>query len=177
MELISFVEQVMHDAEFSTKRIRVGESVGLAFESITVLGFVFAYENTMQLISSWTADADQAIGSHQLALRRAGNKAWNAYVILISAEQASFNEAIRISAIEEDLVGTRKIVFAGVKDLTDARAALLPLLPIQSSPKLEATDIPNEIRQRTTHLPGTAVEAFLSSADGTVVVQVLEESQ
>jgi hypothetical protein len=80
-----------------------------------------------------------------------------------------------LGAIEEDLTGTRKIAQAGVNEVAELRLALLPLLPFQSAPRLEAVDIAAEIRQRATELPARAVDAFLSSADASVVMQVLEE--
>jgi hypothetical protein len=106
-----------------------------------------------------------------------GDKAWNAYAVLISAAEANYSESVVLSAIEENLVGVRKIARAGVRDVADVRDALLPLLPLQSAPKLEAVDMDAEIRLRTTELPSRAVDAFLSGAEEAVVIQVLEEGQ
>lgn len=85
-------------------------------------------------------------------------------------------KTVSLGAIEEDLAGTRKIARAGVNDVANLHAAILPLLALQSAPRLDAVDITEEIRQRTTELPPRAVEAFLSSADEAVVIQVLEET-
>jgi hypothetical protein len=176
MDLVISSDQVFVEAGFATRQVLIRDRQALLFEDGTVLGFLFAYENPAELIGRWENDAEAAVSSHQLGLRRGGQKAWNTYVVLLAGAAADFGESIRIGAIEEDLTGTRKIAFAGIKDLSDIRAALLPLMPIQSAPKLEAADIANEIRQRTTQLPRRAVDAFLSDADDAVVIQVLEES-
>ena len=166
---------LLNGADFSTNPLSIGERHALAFEDNTVLGFLIAYESPSLLIGGWLKDADRAIATHQFALRRAANKAWNAYVVLLTEREADYVQTIALNAIEEDLVGTRKIARAGISDLAELRSALLPLLPFQSAPRLEAVDIAAEIRQRTTELPARAVNAFLSTADESLVIQVLEE--
>lgn len=94
---------------------------------------------------------------------------------MIASDAADYSNSVALAAIEEDLSGTRKIARAGVRDITDLRSVLLPLLPLQSAPKLEAVDMQAEIRQRATELLPRVVDAFLSSADDGVVTQILEE--
>jgi hypothetical protein len=175
MDILTLAEQVLVDVGFVTSRIEVGERVGLAFENQTVLGFAFAYDKPGDLLMNWATDANRVIAAHQFGLRRAGSKAWNAYIVLLSAGFPDQALSARIGAIEEDLVGTRKIASAGISGAPDVRRALLPLLPIQTAPKIEAANIPDEILLRTTQLPSRAAEAFLSSADTSVVLQVMEE--
>jgi hypothetical protein len=160
---------------FSTSLISIGTRQAVAFEDATVLGFVLDYADATSLIEGWGKDIDQAVASNQFGLRRAAQKAWNVYVVLLTSAEADYAQSVALGAIEEDLVGTRKISRAGVNDVSNLRAALLPLLPLQSAPKLEAVDIIAEIRQRTTELPTRAVNAFLSGADDAVIIQVLEE--
>jgi len=109
-------------------------------------------------------------------LRRAGQKAWNAYCVFLAAGDNVYANLAALAAIEEDLAGTRKIARSNVRSVADLRAALLPLLPLQTAPKLEAVDMEVEIRQRTTELQPRAIAAFLSKADESVVIQVLEET-
>src|SRR5208282_618276 len=96
------------------------------------------------------------------------------YVILLAQAPANYAEQVALSAIEEDLTGTRKLASAGVEDTESLRKGLIPLLPIQNAPRLEAVDMPAEIRLRTTELPQRAVEAFLSDASVAMVAQALE---
>jgi hypothetical protein len=174
-DILTASATLLREAGFSAQSISVAGHTALAFEDATVLGFLFAYDNPSQLIEAWARDADAAVATHQFGLRRAGQKAWNAYVALLAANEADYGQSVGLSAIEEDLAGTRKIARAGIADIADLRAALLPLLPLQSAPSLEAVDVATEIRQRATELPARAVDAFLSTADDAVVIQVLEE--
>lgn len=148
----------------------------LVFEDDSVIGFVFSYPNAHSLIASWRGDTEATVSAHQLALRRAGQKAWNTYMVLLANGEASHAELAALAAIEEDLTGTRKIARSDVKDISDVEAALLPLLPLQSAPKLDAVDMVFEIRQRSTELSPRAVDAFVSGVEESVVLQVIEET-
>lgn len=168
--------EILTETGFLTGRVSVGNREALVFEDDTVLGFLFAYASSPELIGAWDKDANRAIADHQLGLRRASQKAWNVYVVFLSSLDADHSHSAALAAIEEDLAGTRKIARDGIADLADLRAALLALLPLQSAPKLEAVDIMAEIRQRATELQPRALDAFLSTVDETVVIQVLEEA-
>jgi hypothetical protein len=175
-DILGASANVLGKAGFATRRASIGDRELLVFEDCSVPGFLYSYTDPTDLIQSWEKDVDRAIAAHQFGLRRAGQKAWNVYVVLLAASKANHGQSAALTAIEEDLRGTRKIVSAGVADLADLRAALLPLLPLQSAPRLEAVDMVAEIRERTTELPSRAVDAFLSTADDSVVIQVLEEA-
>jgi len=177
IDILTASARVLSDVGFSTQRISVPGRLAVAFENATVLGFLFAYDNPSQLIDSWVRDGDSAVGAYQFGLRRAGQKAWNTYLLLFASEEADYGTSVGLSAIEEDLAGTRKIARGGVADMADVRAALLPLLPLQNAPMLDPVDVVAEIRQRATELSQRAVDAFLSTADTAVVIQVLEEQQ
>jgi hypothetical protein len=177
MDLLATSAEVLSEAGFSTRLTSVESREALMFEDPTVLGFLFAYIDPAQLIKCWAKDAHSVVAGHQFGLRRASQKAWNTYVGFLAAGPANFAQSAALSAIEEDLTGTRKIARAAVAELADLRAALLPLLPLQAAPKLDSVDMRTEIRQRTTELPPRAVEAFLSGADEAVVIHVLEETQ
>lgn len=176
IDIINLSAEALVEVGFTAKRVAVGNRQALAFEDATVLGFIFSYDDVSSLMLEWSVDADKAISTYQFGLRKASLKAWNAYIILLASGAADYAQTVSLGAIEEDLAGTRKIARAGVNDIADLHAALLPLLPLQSAPRLEAVDIAGEIRQRTTELPPRAVDAFLSSADEVVVMQVLEEA-
>lgn len=167
--------ELLAEFEFTIRSIRVGDRPALAFENSTVVGFLFAYETARDLLDIWAENADAAISANQFGLRRAGQKAWNAYLILLAAGEADYAESVALSALEEDLTGTRKIARAGVKEIADARAALLSLLPLQVAPQLESVNIVTEIRQRATELPPRVLDAFFSQAELAVVMQALEE--
>lgn len=167
---------ILREAGYATEQVGIVQRQVLVFEDDTALGFVLAYETVAQLMQYWVEDSDNAIAKYQFGLRKSGIKAWNTYLVLLTTDAADYARTVSLGAIEEDLSGTRKIVRAGIRDMADLGSALLPLRPLQSAPRLEAVDMKKEIRERTTELPARAVEAFLSGAEETAVLQVLEES-
>ena len=176
-DLITDATEILVTAGYAVERISASTRETLAFENGVCLGFVFAYEATDQLLRDWADDSKRVISRYGLSLRRAGEKAWNVYVVLIS--QGSKSDALQASLteLEEDLIGTRKIARDGISSTADLRSAFLALLPIQSAPKLEAVDMPSEIRMRASDVGRTGIDAFLSTADESVVLQLLEETQ
>jgi len=147
----------------------------LAFEDDTVIGFVIAYETTAALIADWRKASDVLMLEQAELLGAAGQKAWNTYLVLLAAGEASFGEALALGQVEEDLEGMRKIARAAVAGPTAARSALLPLLPFRAAPVLEPVDMPTEIRERAGDLDPEIVRAFLSRADPTLVLQIVED--
>jgi hypothetical protein len=176
--MIDVLEQcqlLLKEAGIVASLVETAEVRALAFEGVTVLGFIVAYDDSAQLLNQWSADATALISGHQFGLRRALNKAWNTYAVFLASASATVIELVALSAIEEDLAGTRKIARAGICDAEALREALLSLLPIQISPRLEAVNMADEIKLRTTELSPRVVDAFLSEAQETSVALVLEE--
>jgi len=149
----------------------------LIFEDDVYLGFVLAYATADDLIKNWQDDSRAVTARYSLALRRSGDKAWNVYLVLLASSPNSARTQTLLAEIEEDLVGTRKIVRVGVSSVAELKAAFLPLLRLQAPPKLEAVDMPSEIRLRASEVESKGIDAFLSSADESVVLQLLEELQ
>ena len=172
---------VLAEAGFSTRLAEIPTDDGgamleaLAFEDATVLGFVVAYDTPAQLVASWKADRDRVVMRHRDALQAARQKAWNAYLVLISRRAADFGESLTLGQIEEDLEAMRKITKAGVTGAAGARAALLPLLPFRAAPSLDPIDMRLEIELRSTELDADVVAAFLSGAEEGIVMQLLED--
>ena len=146
----------------------------ILFENDAILGFVLSFPDAGALLEQWEETGQRVLQSAQFALRRAERKAWNTYLVLLAQQEGDYGQKIMLGAIEENLVGTRKIAGAGFADAEDIRDALLPLLSIQNAPRLDAVDMPDEIRFRTSELPTELVEAFLSGADDRTLTQVLE---
>ena len=172
---------VLAEAGFSTRLIEISAGDGvailetLAFEDATILGFVVVYDAPAQLLASWKADRDRITLRQRDALRAARQKAWNAYLVLISRGVADFGDSLALGQIEEDLEAMRKITKAGVIGAVGARAALLPLLPFRAAPSLDPIDMRLEIEARSTELDADVVAAFLSGAEEGVVMQLLED--
>lgn len=173
IDVLAASDDILTTAGFSTSRNPLGRPI-LLFEDSTTLGFVVVYANSSELVTEWSQDIDDAIREHQFALRLAGPKAWNLYVVLLAVD-ADEHRTAALAAIEENLSGTRKIARAGIRDRLDVHEALLPLLPLESAPRLDAVDLGSEIRRRGMLLHQRVLDAFLSTADEAVVLQVLEE--
>jgi hypothetical protein len=165
---------VLVDAQFLIDR-ETGLDRAAAFESATVLGFVLTYDDAAQLISKWQEDSSKITGERRFQLRSAGTKAWNTYLILLAEAPATDIQSVAMTEIEEDLSGTRKIARAGIRGHEDTRNALLSLLPLRAAPVLQPIIMPDEIKQRTTELPGTVVDAFLALDDDEQLIRLLEE--
>lgn len=180
-ETLKDCAEVLAEAGFATRLVEVpaDDSAGtletLAFEDATVLGFLVAYDNPAQLVATWKSDRDRIIMRHRDALQAARQKAWNAYLVLISRGVADFGESLALGQIEEDLEAMRKITKAGVTGAAGARGALLPLLPFRAAPSLDPIDMRLEIQSRSTELDVDIVTAFLSGAEEGVVMQLLED--
>lgn len=176
-DTIAEVFQALSDAGFQCTIIPNEATNAVAFENETVVGFALCYASSSDLIENWSQDIDRLIASQQFVLRRAGEKAWNAYAVFLSAGTWSTVDQLRFGAIEEDLVGTRKLARGGIASSEDVKAALLPLLPLRAPPRLQHVDMKHEIRQRSTELSAREVATFLSGASDMDVLQALEEEQ
>lgn len=147
------------------------------FENDSVLGFVLFFEEPGELLANWRSASASVLQSAQFALRRAENKAWNTYLLFLAKNAGDYGQNINLGAIEEDLVGTRKIARAGLATPDDIRLALLPLLPVQNAPQLEAVEMAAEIRLRTTELPAELMDTFLAAGPDSTLLQLLEDGQ
>ena len=167
----------LSDAGYSIGELNALDGTAITFEDDTVLGFVLLYPDAANLIDNWQTDSARVLDNVQVALRQAGVKAWNAYLVLLADAGGDYGQNITLGNIEEDLVGTRKIARAGVKVPSKLRDALMPLLSLQNAPRLGAVDMPTEIKLRTSALPPEFVEGFLSNASESVLFQILESDQ
>ncbi len=180
-ETLQNCAEALGEAGFTTRLSEIPENAGegtllaLAFEDATVIGFVVSYDIPAQLLARWKSDRDRIAMRHRDALQAARQKAWNAYLVLISCGAADFGESLALGQIEEDLEAMRKITKAGVVGGAGARSALLPLLPFRAAPSLDPIDMRQEIVSRSSELDADVVVAFLSGADEGVVMQLLED--
>ena len=149
----------------------------LLFESDSVLGFVLCFADATTLLDGWQPISERVLQAARSSLRRDESKAWNAYLVFLAEAEGDYGQNVMLGAIEEDLVGTRKLARAGIASAEAMRAALLPLLAIQNAPRLEAVDMPAEIRLRTTELPNELIEVFLRGAPEGTLAQLLDADQ
>lgn len=168
------VRQHLVDQGYSIGELHARDCEVVIFENATVFGFIFFYSDSAALLANWRSDSEQVLREAQFSLRQAGEKAWNTYTVFLADNQSSPHDGINLQAIEENLVGTRKIARTGVKRIRELRLALLPLLSIQHAPRLEPIDMESEIRLRTSELPDDLVDGFIGDAPNLLMTQLLE---
>lgn len=176
-ETIAAAEELLREADYDVGSISTLEGHFMTFESDSILGFVACYRDAASLLENWRMASAKILESAKLALRRSETKAWNTYFVFLAEAPGDYGQNIALGAIEEDLVGTRKIARAGVATIQELRSALLPLLPVQTAPRLEPVDMATEIKLRTSELSSDLVETFLSNASEATILQFLEDSQ
>lgn len=175
--LLSMAQEQLVGAGYAVATADDQDGPVLLFENDSILGFVLCFPDAAALLERWQSASQRVLQTAQFALRKAERKAWNAYLVFLAEAEGDYGENIMLGAIEEDLVGTRKLARAGIANAEAVRAALLPLLAIQNAPRLDAVDMPAEIRLRTTELPNELVDAFLSGAGESTLAQLLEAGQ
>jgi len=175
--LLSMAQKQLADAGYAVAAANDQDGPVLLFENDSILGFVMCFPDATALLERWQPTSHRVLQTAQFALRRAERKAWNAYLVFLTDVAGDYGQNVIIGAIEEDLVGTRKLARAGIVTTEDVRSALLPLLAIQNAPRLDAVDMPVEIRMRTTELPNELVDAFLGGAAESTLAQLLEAGQ
>ena len=173
----SRLHKYLSSAGYSIGTLEALDGTVTTFENDAVLGFVHYYPDAATLIENWRTSSLRILEHAQLSLRQAGEKSWNAYLVLLADEVGDYGQNIILGNIEEDLVGTRKIARAGVAHAEELRSALMPLLGVQNAPRLDKVDMMAEIRLRTSELPAELVEGFLSNASDSVLFQFLENRE
>jgi len=174
IDILFEAERLLSRAKFSTFPLLSLECRSLAFENQTVIGFLHAYDTVDSLVANWRADTETTLGRYALALRRAGDKAWNVYTVFLATGPIAPAVRSSLHSIEEDLSGTRKIARGEIETSDDLREALLPLLPIQNAPMLEAVDVAAEIQSRSRDVPTNGVNAFLAHSRDEEIIAILE---
>lgn len=179
-ELLTQAASILEESGFEFRYAEVPSDAStpidaLLFEDSTILGFVVVYNDVADLLARWKSDGDRLAMKHRSVLQAAQQKAWNAYLILLARQPATFAQALALGLIEEDLEAMRKIAQAKVDSPSAVRSALLPLLPFKAAPVLDPIDMPAEIAARTSELDEQIVKAFLSAADEPILLQLLEE--
>ena len=176
-DTMTLASQYLSDDGYTIGVLNTPDGPIVTFENDTILGFIFHFPDTTALVENWKQVSSTTLEFAQFALRQAGAKSWNAYLILLADAESNFAESIELEHIEENLVGTRKIARAGVEDSNKLRYALLPLLSLRNAPHLEVVDMQAEIRLRTSDLPSEVIDGFLSTASDSVLIQILESDQ
>ena len=175
MDILHQVEIVLRDAGYTTQRARQGTRFVICFENAMLIGFTHVFESSAKLLTQWEAVQRAVLKQYNVALRNAGDKAWNVYSIFLTDDAESSRQRA-IERLEENFALTRKIARGGIRTNKDIEHVLLPLTSIQARPSLGVTDFEDRLRVRLKEASSDAVTAFLSETAANEVAHILEVS-
>jgi hypothetical protein len=176
MDIGRQAEIVLRQAGYDTWPWGGGPASTVCFENEVIVGFVHVFSDPDALRVGWSTAQEIALARYATALRIAGDKAWNVYSVFLTEKAAPPHLARDIECIQEDFAMTRKIAGVGIATTIDITRVLLPLLPIQSRPVVEAGDYIQRLQTHLTDLPYEAVEGFLGRAEPTDIIAILAEA-
>jgi hypothetical protein len=121
-------DAVMRQGGYLT-RLSSGEMTLLAFEDEVVMGFIAEFVSVDEIISRWENIQHSFLAAQGKVLSQAPRKSWNIYSVFLTLDTTNPLQD-RLTLIEEDLRGTRKIARVCQGDQAGIERALLPLLPM-----------------------------------------------
>ncbi len=173
MDIETQIEIVLREGGFVTRPWSGGLVPVVCFEDDVIVGFAHVFPGVTDMLSSWRDAQDLSLARHAASLRVGGRKAWNVCSVFLTAGQADPGQVRAAGRIEEDFVTTRKIARADIRSPVELRRTLLPMLPLQNSPSLEAADLRERVRTRSKEMPSAVLEGFIGSATATDVAKML----
>jgi hypothetical protein len=172
-DLKPMLQALLQEAGYQTWFVAIDRYEVIAFEDDAAMGFACIFERSEVLLKEWQNLETRFLMNFAPALKRAGEKTWNVYSVLLCAESAPEDEARAIRWIEENLERTRKITGIVPNGRSDLITALLPLLPIQYQPRLDSEDfdLTQRLRRRIASIAAPAEHAALD--DGVAASEVV----
>ena len=163
-DLKPMLQALLQDAGYQTWFVAIDRYEVIAFEDEAAMGFACIFERGEMLLKEWQDLETKFLMTFAPALKRAGEKTWNVYSVLLCAENPE-DEARAIRWIEENLERTRKITGIVPNGRSDLITALLPLLPIQYQPRLDSEDfdLTQRLRRRIAGIAPAAEHAALDN--------------
>jgi hypothetical protein len=164
MDLASTVQIILQEAGYRTWLTTQDSVRAIGFEDSALMGFVVLFQKPHDLLENWSTTETKLLSRHAAALRKAEEKAWNVYSVLLCAAAATEEQTGQVRQIEENLERTRKIAACNLAGHDDVVTALLPILPIQYHPRLEGDDLTERLRNRIATFAPAAADAALDDS-------------
>src|SRR5215472_16872369 len=160
------VQALLQDAGYETWLVALDDHEVVVFEDEATMGFACLFEIAPNMLKEWQNLETRFLMNFSLALKKAGEKTWNVYSVLLCTTSCSENEARAIRWIEEDLQRTRKVTGIATNGRGDVVTVLLPLLPIQYQPRLDTEDfnLTQRLKRRIGNIAPAAEQAALDSS-------------
>jgi hypothetical protein len=164
IDLLSSMQILLREAGFTTHLTSVDNVRSVSFEDDALVGFASSFSSPTELLSRWKPIETAILTRHSQSLRKAGEKAWNVYVVLLCAAAADPIVNRQVCWIEEDLERTRKIAACGLGNREDLVRALLPLLPFQYQPALQVESVKDRLQRRIGFIAPVASDVALDDS-------------
>lgn len=161
IDIPSSAQLLLREAGFSTRLRNVEGSQTICFEDEALIGFCSVFETVGKLLTGWKSRELSTLRRFAPSLQGAGDKAWNVYFALLSADVPEAETLRQVRWIEEDLERTRKIAACGVASREDIVRAFLPVLPLQYQPQLQIEDATERLKKRIASIAPKVADAAL----------------
>ena len=175
MDLKKETEIVLRDAGYHTWPWENGPVPVVCFENDAILGFTYFFGTAAEMQEGWEAAQNAALARFRLALKGAGEKAWNIYSVFLSEAPADERVTVELDRIEENFRQTRKIVRTGIEARAHLVGALIPLLPIRNTPTIDESNFEARLAATLEKIHPEGSRAFLSKAKAVDLAQILAE--
>jgi hypothetical protein len=171
MNLLGEARTILGSAGYATMSGQADDI--FSFEDSTLLGFVWVAPSVQALLEGWQKKQDDFLSARDRELRRAKEKSWNVYSVLLTEDEANEGQDADLMRVEEDFRGTRKIARSGLRATYQVNRAILPLLPIQNRLSLGDVDVLSRLRDRLTSINGRMAEILLQETSTESTVDLL----
>ena len=175
MDISKEVEIILRDAGYNTWPWENRLAPVVCFESEAVLGFIFFFKSPDDLLKDWELTQKEALTNFRVALKKAGEKAWNIYSVFLTELAPTDVQKEDLNRIEENFQMTRKIVRAGVQSKNILISTLLPLLPIRNTPRIDESNFENRLISALSEIHPEGCRAFMGNAKPFDVAQILAD--
>jgi len=178
INIYSATQIILRDAGYSVGLVEVAGTQVISFEDDSLVGFCTVFDSTNALLSEWHDRELKILARFAPGLRVSGEKAWNVYVVFLTADAAGEQQDRLIHWIEEDLDRTRKIASANITTREELVQALLAILPLRQQPVIEPEDATDRLKRRIQAIaPGVENVFFDDTVPPIEIVRLLEGSK
>jgi hypothetical protein len=175
IDIFSTSQVMLRDAGYSVVLVDVVGTSVICFEDDSLVGFCVTFASAGILLEEWREKEVKILNRFAPGIRVSGEKAWNVYVVFLTADTADDKQNRAIHWIEEDLDRTRKIASANIGTREDLSQALLAILPLQQQPILEPEDATDRLQRRIQSIAPVVENVFFDETIPAIeIVRLLE---
>ncbi len=170
-EATSVLESAGFDRDTSSEFIWPVSTSRVFEDSYSVVSLL-VFETWDELRDKWTEAQAQLVEIISGNIGRNEPKAWDGYLVLMTSESAG-SELPIANQIRYDISRVRKLIATAedIRDLVDVRRVLLPLLPLEPSLAVRATDSVMD------QIPNLLANRGIPSAVGTALVDAYQNQE